>query len=57
MHQYLIDAHLGGATHFPAINLDVHPVHGMPLNFFPAMIDGMLDQIMALHAAMPAVDP
>jgi prolyl 4-hydroxylase len=53
---YLNDVHRGGATRFPAIDLDVQPVRGMALVFFPATIDGMLDQ-MALHAAMPAVDP
>ena len=53
---YLNDVHRGGATRFPALNLDVQPVRGMALIFFPATIDGMLDQ-MALHAAMPAVDP
>ena len=52
---YLNDVHRGGATRFPALNLDVQPVRGMALVFFPATIDGMLDQ-MALHAAMPAVD-
>lgn len=52
---YLNDVHRGGATRFPALNLDVQPVRGMALIFFPATIDGMLDQ-MALHAAMPAVD-
>ena len=52
---YLNDVHRGGATRFPSLNLDVQPVRGMALVFFPATIDGMLDQ-MALHAAMPAID-
>eukprot|EP00977_Amphora_coffeiformis_P016233 scaffold4961_cov149-Amphora_coffeaeformis.AAC.2 len=52
---YLNDVHQGGATRFPALNLDVQPVRGMALIFFPATIDGMLDQ-MSLHAALPAVD-
>jgi prolyl 4-hydroxylase len=52
---YLNDVHRGGATRFPALNLDVQPRRGMALVFFPATIDGMLDK-MALHAALPAVD-
>jgi prolyl 4-hydroxylase len=52
---YLNDVARGGATRFPALNLDVQPRQGMALVFFPATIDGMLDR-MALHAAMPAVD-
>ncbi|CAB9516135.1 Probable prolyl 4-hydroxylase [Seminavis robusta] len=52
---YLNDVLRGGATRFPALNLDVQPRQGMALIFFPATIDGYLDK-MALHAAMPAVD-
>lgn len=52
---YLNDVHHGGATRFPSLNLDVQPVRGMALVFFPATIDGMLDR-MALHAALPAID-
>jgi prolyl 4-hydroxylase len=52
---YLNSCTNGGATRFPALNLDVQPRRGTALIFFPATIDGMLDK-MALHAAMPAVD-
>ena len=52
---YLNDVPNGGATRFPALNLDVRPKRGMALVFFPATIDGMLDK-MALHAALPAID-
>uniref|UniRef100_A0A7S1UYE3 Fe2OG dioxygenase domain-containing protein n=1 Tax=Grammatophora oceanica TaxID=210454 RepID=A0A7S1UYE3_9STRA len=52
---YLNDVHQGGATSFPALNLDVQPRRGMAIVFFPATVDGYLDK-MALHAANPAVD-
>jgi prolyl 4-hydroxylase len=52
---YLNDVPNGGATRFPALNLDVRPKRGMALVFFPATIDGMLDK-MVLHAALPAID-
>ena len=52
---YLNTVHQGGATRFPALNLDVQPRKGMALVFFPATIDGILDT-MALHAALPAID-
>jgi prolyl 4-hydroxylase len=52
---YLNDVMRGGATRFPALNLDVQPRQGMALVFFPATVDGCLDR-MALHAALPAVD-
>ena len=52
---YLNDVLRGGATRFPALNLDVQPRQGMALVFFPATVDGYLDK-MALHAALPAVD-
>ena len=52
---YLNDVARGGATRFPALNLDVQPRRGMAVVFFPATIDGRLDK-MALHAAMPAID-
>jgi prolyl 4-hydroxylase len=52
---YLNDVIRGGATRFPALDLDVQPRRGMALLFFPATIDGMLDK-MALHAALPAID-
>jgi len=52
---YLNTVQQGGATRFPALNLDVQPVRGMALVFFPATVDGLLDK-MALHAALPAID-
>ena len=52
---YLNDVMRGGATRFPALNLDVQPRQGMALVFFPATTDGFLDK-RALHAALPAVD-
>lgn len=52
---YLNTVHRGGATRFPALNLEVQPVQGMALIFFPATVDGFLDK-MALHAALPAID-
>jgi prolyl 4-hydroxylase len=52
---YLNTVARGGATRFPALNLEVQPVRGMALVFFPSTVDGLLDQ-MALHAALPAVD-
>jgi prolyl 4-hydroxylase len=52
---YLNDVARGGATRFPALNLDIQPRRGMALVFFPATIDGYLDK-MALHAALPAID-
>ena len=52
---YLNDVMRGGATRFPALNMEVQPRHGMALVFFPATVDGMLDK-MALHAALPAID-
>ena len=52
---YLNTVTHGGATRFPALDLEVRPVRGMALVFFPATVDGLLDQ-MALHAALPAID-
>lgn len=52
---YLNTVERGGATRFPALNLDVQPVRGMALIFFPATVDGLMDK-MALHAALPAID-
>ena len=52
---YLNTVPHGGATRFPALDLEVRPVRGMALVFFPATVDGLLDQ-MALHAALPAID-
>lgn len=52
---YLNTVGRGGATRFPALNLDIQPVQGMALIFFPATVDGLLDK-RALHAALPAID-
>jgi prolyl 4-hydroxylase len=52
---YLNTVQRGGATRFPALDLEVQPVRGMALVFFPATVDGLLDK-MALHAALPAID-
>jgi prolyl 4-hydroxylase len=52
---YLNDCVEGGQTQFPVLNLQVLPRKGTALVFFPATIDGYLDQ-MALHAALPAID-
>jgi prolyl 4-hydroxylase len=52
---YLNDVEEGGHTAFPALNLEVKPQKGMAIVFFPATVDGLLDQ-NALHAAKPAVD-
>jgi prolyl 4-hydroxylase len=52
---YLNTVQRGGATRFPALELEVQPVRGMALVFFPATVDGLLDK-MALHAALPAID-
>jgi prolyl 4-hydroxylase len=52
---YLNDVAQGGATAFPALNLEVQPRQGMAIVFFPATVDGLLDK-MALHAARPAID-
>ena len=41
---YLNDVQQGGATAFPALNLQVQPRRGMALVFFPATVDGMLDK-------------
>ena len=45
----------GGHTSFPTLNLKIQPKRGMAVVFFPATVDGLLDE-MALHAAEPAVD-
>ena len=52
---YLNDVPRGGATAFPALNIEVQPRRGMALVFFPSTLDGLLDK-MCLHAALPAVD-
>lgn len=53
---YLNDVERGGQTSFPSLKLEVRPVQGMALIFFPATVEGVLDR-RALHAALPAVDP
>jgi prolyl 4-hydroxylase len=53
---YLNDVERGGQTFFPSLQLQVQPVQGMALIFFPATVDGVLDP-RALHAALPAIDP
>eukprot|EP00980_Cylindrotheca_fusiformis_P013858 scaffold3596_cov126-Cylindrotheca_fusiformis.AAC.16 len=53
---YLNNVAKGGETHFPRLNLSIQPVQGMALVFFPATVDGTLDTL-ALHAALPAIDP
>lgn len=53
---YLNNVAHGGQTKFPVLNFEVQPKRGMALVFFPSTIDGLLDK-MALHAALPAVDP
>jgi len=53
---YLNDVARGGHTSFPQLGpLNIHPVRGTALVFFPATVDGHLDP-RALHAALPAVD-
>lgn len=41
---YLNDVSVGGKTHFPRLNLSVTPTKGMALVFFPATLDGRLDE-------------
>jgi prolyl 4-hydroxylase len=53
---YLNDVARGGQTSFPCLDLEIRPVQGMALIFFPASVDGELDP-RTLHAALPAVDP
>jgi hypothetical protein len=53
---YLNNVERGGQTSFPSLQLQVRPVQGMALIFFPATVEGILDP-RALHAALPAVDP
>jgi prolyl 4-hydroxylase len=52
---YLNDVPRGGATRFPALNLQVQPQRGRALVFFPATIHGVLCPA-TLHAALPAID-
>eukprot|EP00566_Odontella_aurita_P001476 CAMPEP_0113540950 /NCGR_PEP_ID=MMETSP0015_2-20120614/8759_1 /TAXON_ID=2838 /ORGANISM="Odontella" /LENGTH=372 /DNA_ID=CAMNT_0000440799 /DNA_START=341 /DNA_END=1459 /DNA_ORIENTATION=- /assembly_acc=CAM_ASM_000160 len=52
---YLNDVENGGETAFPELKLAVKPKRGKAVVFFPATVDGYLDQ-RVLHAATPAVD-
>lgn len=53
---YLNDVERGGETSFPTLHLEIKPVQGMALVFFPATVHGVLDP-RVLHAALPAIDP
>ncbi|KAJ8614073.1 hypothetical protein CTAYLR_005856 [Chrysophaeum taylorii] len=53
---YLNDVFQGGSTFFSKLGLRVAPRQGVALVFFPASVDGVLDELY-LHAAEPAVDP
>lgn len=50
---YLNDVNDGGETDFPKLNIKIKPRKGTALVFFPATIDGKLDE-NALHSALPA---
>jgi len=52
---YLNTVSCGGCTYFPRLNLRVTPIQGLAVIFFPATMDGYLDQ-RVLHAAEPAID-
>ena len=52
---YLNDVENGGETSFSKLGLRVKPRKGTALVFFPATLDGVLDQHY-LHAAEPAQD-
>lgn len=52
---YLNDVAQGGRTCFSKLGLSIAPRRGMAVVFFPATLDGMLDDA-ALHAAEPAID-
>lgn len=52
---YLNDVAQGGRTTFSKLGLSVTPRRGMAVVFFPATLDGRLEEA-ALHAAEPAVD-
>jgi len=51
---YLNDCPNGGCTEFTRLDLRVHPRQGTALVFFPADINGTLDE-RALHAGCPAI--
>ncbi|CAM9529241.1 unnamed protein product [Chrysoparadoxa australica] len=50
---YLNNVTSGGCTYFPHLGLRVTPRQGMAVVFFPASLDGQLDDRL-LHAAEPA---
>ncbi|GAB5036906.1 prolyl 4-hydroxylase alpha subunit [Nannochloropsis oceanica] len=52
---YLNHVVSGGCTHFRCLNLSITPTQGLAVVFFPASLDGCLDD-RALHAAEPAID-
>jgi len=52
---YINDVPDGGATRFKRLDLEVKPVKGNALIFFPGFMNGELDTEV-LHAGMPAVD-
>ena len=52
---YLNDVTEGGCTSFSKLNLQIKPKKGMALVFFPATIDGKLDE-NELHAADRVID-
>jgi prolyl 4-hydroxylase len=52
---YINDVPDGGATRFKRLDIEVKPVKGSALVFFPGFMNGELDT-EALHAGMPAVD-
>jgi len=44
----------GGETSFPLLNIQIKPIKGKALIFFPSTLDGILDK-NAIHAALPAI--
>lgn len=52
---YLNDVAQGGHTSFDKLNMSIRPEAGKCVLFFPATLDGVLDE-QALHAANPAED-
>ena len=51
---YINDVEKGGETYFPKLNLKIKPKKGTALLFFPATLNGKLDE-NALHSAEPAM--
>lgn len=51
---YLNNVEKGGETSFPKLNLKIKPQKGTALIFFPATLDGKLDE-NALHSAEAAI--